>query len=164
MADRFKNILKKIKKVINGVDLDPTAHDAADRIRRRTRLSGGVKDSKRGGNRTKLDGLSPRYKKQRAKDKKNGILDKTTTAKRSNLTRTGQMLRSLTGRVRGKTIIVSLEGDRDDGKSNAEVANYHRTGEGRVARDFFELTDKEIKGLRNQVKKDLIKSLRKNKI
>ena len=151
----FDKILAKVKKVIKVVNLKPIADDAADRIKKRTRLGYGVKDGERGGPRVKLKGLSNSYKKQRKKYL--DINKKYTTANKSNLTKTGQLLDSLIGKVSNKKIIIKLKENRDDGEKNKDIVDWQSS----KGRDFFELTDKEIKGLRSQLKKDLIKLLKK---
>jgi hypothetical protein len=151
----FDRIFKKIEKVVNRFGLNDYADETAERVRRRVRLGGGVEDTKRGGARTKLKQLSPKYKKARKRSKK---LNKTKTKpNKSNLTFTGQLLDAIKGRSRGKKIVLEFKENRDDGLKNSDIAGYVKD----QGRDFFELTDKEIKGLRNSIKKDLIKKLRK---
>jgi len=150
----FNRLIAKVKYIIQAADLNPIAKDAADRVKKRTRLGYGVKN--RGDKKDKLKALtSTAYKKHR---KKSADLNRQyTKPNKSNLTFTGQLLDAITGRARGKKIEVYMKEDRDDGEKNSDIVGYQSD----QGRDFFELTDKEIKGLRNQLKKDLIKLLRK---
>lgn len=151
----FDNILLRINGIIGRFSLRPYAKDAAERVRIRTRLGYGVQDGERGGKRERLKPLKPDYRIFRKKSKKTNR--KLTTPAKSNLTLTGQLLDAIRGRVRGKTIEVYFKENRNDGVKNTDI----RKGQAEQGRDFFELTDKEVKGLRNQIKKDLIKLLRK---
>ena len=153
----FDKILDQVKRISRGYNMRHIAEDAAERIKRRTRLGYGVKDGRRSGKRERLKETKESYRKARARDKKRGRLSSTTTVKKSNLTRTGQLLASIRGRSSGTAAIIETKGGRDDGRSNSEVAGYVAEN----GRPFFELTDKELKGLRNTIKKDLIKRLRK---
>lgn len=156
----FDKIRMRIENVLRGYDLGPHSKDAAERIKKRTRLGYGVEGGVRGGQRERLGKLSDSYIATRKKARRSGKLSSATSPKRSNLTFTGQLLDSLRGMVKGNKIIVYLKKNRDDGKTNPQVAGYVENG----GRPFFELTDKEVKGLRNNIKKDLIKTLRrKNK-
>ena len=151
----FERILKKVNSVVNGVDLSKIAQDAEDRIRTRTRLGYGVEGGERGGSRVKLKALSEKYVNQRKKQK--SFNRSLTTAKKSNLTRTGQLLDSIRSRVIGKKIELFFTERRKDGVKNKDLVEW----QSEKGRDFFELTNKEITGLRNQLKKDLIKALRR---
>ena len=149
----LNKILIRIEKTVKGYSLRERAVEYADRIRRRTRLGWGIKDGERGNKRERLKPLSERYKKIR----KRTNLSSKTTAGRSNLTRTGKLLDSIKGFARGKKIVFEITENRDDGALNKDIVK----GQSEQGRDFFELTDKELKGLRNAIKKDLIKIMKK---
>jgi hypothetical protein len=149
--------IRKIKKSINRVDFNGHAENAAETIKIRTRLGGGVSGGKRGGTRYALKsiGRTEKYNNFRKKTKK---LNKTvTTPAKHNLTLTGQLLDSLYGQARGSKMFVKLKPDRDDGKKNDEIAKYQED----LGRYFFELTNKELKRLRSNIKQDLIKQIKR---
>ena len=88
-------------------------------IRERTRGGKGVK--RPGGNITRLKRLSRSYIKHRKQNARK--LDRTTSPGKSNLTFTGQMLRSLKVRtVRKGQMVIGPSGRRNDGKTNEQVA------------------------------------------
>jgi hypothetical protein len=149
----FSNIERRIKGLVKQIRLKDYGEDAVNRIQKRTRLGYGVENGKRGAPRYKLPKLSEPYKKQRKKKK----LDSSTSASKSNLTLTGQLLRSLISKVTGRKIILTITENRTDGIKNSDLVKW----QSEKGRDFFELTDKEVKGLRNQLKKDLIKLIKK---
>lgn len=149
----FANIERKVANLMKKVRLKDYGDEAINRIQKRTRLGYGVTDGERGKPRYKLPALSTNYKKARKKRK----LDQTTKPGKSNLTRTGQLLRALRSRVFGQTIQLYIKPDRNDGIDNKDLLEWQAD----KGRHFFELTDKEVKGLRNQLKKDLIKLLKK---
>lgn len=154
----FEKFLKKIKVKIDKFDLDPIAKEAANTIKKRTRLGHGVKDGERGGAKKRLKDQKPLtddYKKFRKKSKK--LNKKVTSANKENLTLTGQLLDSIRGKQKGKTIEIDVVNNRNDGKKNSDIISWQKD----QGRDFFELTDKEVKRLRNQLKKDLIKNIKK---
>jgi len=149
------NILSKIRKTINGVDLKPHAKNAAEQIRKRTRIESGLSETERGSKKKKLKKLSPKYKTARAKsDKLNKGLTKPN---KSNLTFTGQLLDSLRGSAQRKSIVIDFKENRSDGKKNVDIMNYQKDQD----RHFFELTDKEVKGLQRALKADLINNIKK---
>ena len=151
MSDRFRQIQIRIQRIIKGFSMRKIADEAADRIRVRTRLGFGVKNGVRGGKRVKLKRLtSEQYKKFR---KRFRGLSGQTTPKRSNLTLTGELLDSIISRFRGNKAMLEFK--------NPERNNTIVEGQADMGRHFFELTDKEVKGLQNQIKRDLIKQLRK---
>lgn len=153
----FRRIAQRIERVVRGVSLKPYAKDTAERIRRRTRTGQGLQETKRGAKRKKLKKLSDKYKVFRRKNKRE--ISKNTKPSKSNLTLTGQLLDSIVGRARGTKIIVEFLEKRKDGLKNRDIARY----QSEQGRDFFELSDKELRGLQNDIKKDLIKRLKKLK-
>lgn len=171
----FAAIERKMLNVIGSVRMQDYADYVVERIKIRTRLGYGVLDGERGNPRVRLKPLSESYKLQRSgklafftNKKKKKIpykpsskprLDPTTSVSKSNLTKTGQLLESITSRVRGKQIILFMKENRNDGVKNKDIVKY----QSEQGRDFFELTDKEVKGLRNQIKRDLIKLIKQRK-
>lgn len=124
---RIKNDLKglftKVRKAIgpaqNKLVLKILSAEAISIIVKRTRLGYGVRSE--GGERFKLSSIpwSDKYKLIR----KTAPLDSTTAPKKSNLTFTGQMLRSIKViKITGNTIVIGPTGTRDDGQTNMEVA------------------------------------------
>jgi hypothetical protein len=98
--------------------LKAMGEEAVRLIVKRTRLGYAV-DS-HGQERSKLKPLSAGYVHQREADPK---LSAMTAPKKSNLTRTGQMLDSMAViAVRQGSVVVGPTGSRDDGLTNAQVA------------------------------------------
>jgi len=151
----FRSILLGIERTIKGYSLRDVADSAADRIRKRTRLGYGVQDGKRGNPREKLKELSEEYVKYR----RGRINRAVARPKKSNLSFTGKLLDALYGKVINGKAVVQVKENRKDGVKNRDIIK----GQAEQGRHFFELTDKEVKGLRSEIKKDLIKALRKRK-
>lgn len=153
MNNVLEKILIRVEKKVRGYSLRARAVEYAGRIKKRTRLGWGVINGERGNPRERLKKLTEKYKQIRKRTQ----LSSQTSAGRSNLTRTGKLLDSIRGRSLGKKIIFEITENRSDGALNRDIVK----GQSDQGRDFFELTDKELKGLRNAIKKDLIKALRK---
>lgn len=133
-------------------------------IQKNVRLGYGVGTD--GGPRGKLTPLSKGYKKQRRKTQ----LDPTTSANKSNLTRTGEMLRSIKSKFvkMGRALIFFKGMHRSAKVANAALAALHDRGVGKMPkRPFSRLTrtgEKKInketeKLITSQVKKELTKIL-----
>jgi len=124
-------------------------------IVKRTRLGYGVAANL--GPRSKLKALSPKYVDARRKFRR---LDSSTSPKKSNLTRTGQMLRSVQIISFSKAkVIVGPKGSRDDGKRNEDIAQYN-ADRGRV---FNKLSINDYNQIRRIYRKqfgDLLKKRR----
>lgn len=142
-----------MRNLVNSFSLKPYAEPLAKRIKIRTRLGFGLDRPGRGGKRRRLKRLTDRYKDKRRRSK----LHNETKPGKSNLTFTGQLLNAIFGKARGDTIVIGINPRRRDGISNADIVKWQED----QGRPFFDLTDKEIKGLRTEIKKDLIKAMRK---
>lgn len=116
-----------------------------ERIQRRTRLGKGVQEFK--GQPEKLKPLSKSYIKKRIKDSN---LSSKTTPKRSNLTRTGQMLDDLTFKIQGDKIEVGFKS-----RKSALKAGYVSDD-----RPFLTLSKPEYEGLERIVRDYVKKALR----
>lgn len=151
-SDTLLQLRKYIKAVEDGKIganyYDFVVGDTIEQIQRRTRLGKGVTE---GGALEKLSELSDSYKDKRKKSK----LDGTTKPNKSNLTFTGQLLKSLRGKRQGVSFFFTLNNQRDDDVTNSEIANWQAD----KGRRFFDLSTSERKGLARkiaQVLKDLI--------
>lgn len=113
-------LAKKIVEVKSRRIQDELGAFAVELIRKRSRLGYGI--TAKGGDKVRFPALSENYIAYRKKNK--GELDQTTSAKKSNITFTGQLLRSLGYRVRGKDsgILIQVSGRRRDGTTNEDVA------------------------------------------
>ena len=124
----FKRIKDALNEAVRPQNLKPTAQFAIDVIVKRTRLGYGV--NRQFGQKEKLKKLSSRYIKFRNTF---GKLDELTGPKRSNLTLTGQMLKSMAV-LNAETGSVSIgpTGSRYDSKAtNAQIATYQEK-QGRI--------------------------------
>ena len=119
----FGKLNKTLAQAVTPKQMKYLGGEAAKLVVKRTRLGYGVKENK--GERFKLSSIkwSPMYQAIRKAAGKKGTLDETTSPKKSNLTFTGQMLRSF-GVVKANKSNVTLDvsGTRRDGQTNKEVA------------------------------------------
>ena len=123
---------------------------------KRTRLGYGVKSS--GAQRYKLPPLSNPYIELRRRYK----LDSNTSAKKSNLTRSGQLLNSMgiTGFTPNGVKVGPKGGRSDSSASNADIAAYQI----KQGRTFNNLSDAEYRQLIRFVENDFTDILRKKKL
>lgn len=156
----FTRVKIRLERAVKGVSYLAHAKEAADRVRTRTRTGSGVEGGKRGGGKYSFKAQAPLSAKYVKWRKKSSKLNKMkTTPTKNNLTLTGQLLDSIVGKANGSTMYIEMKDNRNDGVNNTDIIRY----QSKLGRDFFELTDKEVKGLKNSIKKDLIKSLRKTR-
>jgi len=151
---KYEKNFKEIVQVAKSPQfLQPIAVIAADLIRKRTRLGYGVRGE--GAERERLKALSPKYVDFR---KKNPRLSEFTTAKRSNLTFTGQLLDSLKGRTTTRGIVVYLDPRRVGSKlTNAQIKDYQE----KQGRSFFYLSRTEIINVERVYRLKIIEELKK---
>lgn len=146
-------IAKALEELESPRNMRKYAEEAARIVKVRTRLGYGV--DREGGQKKKLKALSDSYVEQRKKSK----LHSETTPKRSNLTRSGQLLDSYgpTKVARGEAF-VGPGGSRNDGKTNEEIAQYV-SDQGRAFNNFSRLEAKQISDM---ISKDLDALLNKS--
>lgn len=144
MTEIIKKLQKTVNQAVSKAAMQAVGKFAVDTIVKRTRLGYGVDEQF--GPRSRLLALSDRYVERRR-----GLdLDPTTRPNRSNLTNTGQMLRSMGFKVLapGK-LIIEPTGVRDDGLKNIDVAEWnaepykYKTGYVKPARIFNRISDNE---------------------
>lgn len=161
---KLKSIIKKYDVELNKVVkiaktpafLDPIADIAANLIRVRTRLGYGVRSE--GQERSKLKPLSSKYIDFRKKYKN---LSGFTTAKRSNLTLTGQLLDSLKGRSNTRGIIVYLDKRRNgESLTNPQLKDYQEE----KGRYFFYLSRTEIINVNREYRQRFYELLKSSSI
>lgn len=156
LTSKFKAIANSITEPKNSRQLAELGQIAVDLIVKRTRLGYGV--AKNGGKRFKLAALSDAYVKQRKKDR----LSKFARPKKSNLTKTGQMLESVKVlKVSRGVITVGPQGVRRDGISNDDLAIWNAKRKGR---SFIYLSDNEFNQLRRAYRKMFGDLLRKKRL
>lgn len=137
--DFKKKLTASIQKIGASSNMKIIGKEMADQIKKRTLLGYGV--SEPGGNKEKLKPLDPKYVESRKKFPK--LSDKTTPRK-SNLTRTGQMLASIDVKSANQgTVSVGPIGGRNDGLTNEELAKYVAE----AGRPFNTLSKPELQGL-----------------
>lgn len=135
----IKRLNSSVADVIDKKSMTAVGKFAVTLIVKRTRLGYGVNDSL--GQRSKLRPLSPGYIKQR---KNFPDLNQLTRPSKSNLTRTGQMLESMTSTVKSKgSVVIAPTGIRDDGQSNMDIARYNAE-RGRIFNNVSELEFKQL--------------------
>lgn len=164
MAKSAKNdltkILKKItdsfKDAVNPRTLKDLANEAIRLIVVRTRLGYGVKREL--GSRAKLKSLSDRYVSYRLKNPRK--LSTLTTARRSNLTFSGQMLDSMKViRSQRGQVVIGPSGRRNDGHNNADIARWV-TEQGRPFNNLSELEFNQLLRFYRRQFGDLLKNER----
>ncbi len=146
-------------------EIEDVGEDAAALIKKRTRLGYGV--SEHGARKEKLKPLADSYKKQRRGEitfrKKDGYtypikprekpkLSSNTTAKRSNLTYSGEMLDDLHAK-KTKTNTVEITFKTKESKKKAEYVS--------ETRPFNFLSSSEIKQIREKIQKRIENILKK---
>jgi hypothetical protein len=150
-SEKLQQIRRKVESTLaDNKDLDFLLKEIPMQIEKRTRLGKGVSDT---GELIKLNPLSEGYVKQRKK----GKLSSLTSPKKSNLTRTGEMLSSIFGIRRGTIFTFFFGGTREDGESNNNVARYARE----KGRPFFDLSTSERNGLQRKISKVIKESIKK---
>jgi hypothetical protein len=133
---------QKIRQnIVSQRRLDPIvqlyAEEAANLIKTRTRRGYGVASD--GGPAQRLKKLSPEYVDHRKRTR--SALSSETSPGKSNLTYSGQMLDSLYARRRRiGNWSINLKSQRDDGKTNPQVARYAAIG----GRPFLFLSKSEL--------------------
>lgn len=136
-------VTKRIQKLFDQAKsknvIEPVANEAIKIIVRRTRLGYGVK--KAFGERERLKKLSPKYIVQRSRSRR---LSSTTSARKSNLTFTGQMLESVQViKSQDGKIVIGPRGYRSDGKQNQKIAQY-QVDQGRTFMNISRLEFQQI--------------------
>lgn len=155
MVDRLK---AGLAKSVSKEQMRKLGEEATRLIVKRTRLGYGVQ--KEGGERFPLSSISwtDRYKKLR----KTFPLDETTRPRKSNLTLTGQMLRSIKViKIDGKSVTIAPTGWRSEkGLDNETVA----AGNAKRGRVFLNLSANEYAQIARVYRKsytDLMRQLKK---
>lgn len=139
LTDFAQKLSRNIKKSFDQKFMREVGEESIRLIFTRTKLGYGVPNQ--GGAKQKLKPLSSLYVQLRKTIQKKGGLDPSTTPKKSNLTKTGQMLRSIKiKRSNDGTVWIGPMGYRKDGLTNEEVANKVSK-----ARPFMYLTNLETK-------------------
>jgi len=134
----IKSRLKDFKKRVESVrELHAIGIVLVRRIRTRTLLGYGVEQT--GASRSPLDPLSPNYKKWRSKNRKD--LGSKARPNKSNLTLTGEMLKSLYAQGTQGRITIAARG-----VTNQKKITWNETPYGnKPARVFLNLSDNDLK-------------------
>jgi hypothetical protein len=111
---------KTVQEAIDRVTMKKVGDFAALLVVKRTRLGYGVKANF--GEKKPLAILSDNYIKFR---KREGV-DSTSRPTKSNLTKTGKMLKSVKAKYKSKgVVIITPTGTRTDGETNENIAQYN---------------------------------------
>lgn len=163
-------VSKQLEKAVSASLDKELAQDVANQIKKRTQLGFGVDEN---GKQFKLNALSDSYKAQRKgevaffTDQFGNVipyepevppnLSRNTTPSKSNLTKTGEMLESLTGEVSDNQILINVKGLRKDGSglTNEEVKDFVEA----QGRTFLSLTSGERKELAREIKNRILRNL-----
>lgn len=159
-----KKLEAVVKKAVDNATMDKLGEFTLNLVVKRTRLGYGV--DKPFGQKEPFAKLSPNYILARRKQKG---LDSTTKATKSNLTRSGQMIKSFQSKsTRSGTVIIRATGKRDDGRSNEDVSGYAIEGSAkRPQRIWNNVSQAEFNQLMRYYRKtfgDLVKSTAKGKL
>lgn len=150
----FKDLNIRLRQLVSGVVDRETMGKVADRAKElvtdRTRKGFGVEAE--GAPKTRLKGLSESYKKQRRRLRKQGKLDNSTTPGKSNLTQSGQMLKSLKTRASNGQAEVFL------GNEEAKTKAKHQADSGRK---FMNLSKTEQREIKKIIETELINDIKK---
>ena len=155
---KFNKDMENVVKEFTNKDVMQQIGDyAVDRIKTRTRLGKGVKST--GSEAEPLKPLKDSYREQRKRDKRSGKLSQFSSPAKSNLTRTGQMLDSISVKATAQKVLLYFRGSRKDSDaSNAEVAGFVSE-----SRPFFNLSKAELNGL-NRFIRDLFEKIVKRNL
>jgi hypothetical protein len=158
--DYDKKLKALLDKVFAAANMAQWMQETADDIKKRTRLGYGVE--KDYASKEKLKYLSEKYIEYRKKDK-HGELSSATSARKSNLTYTGQMLDALRGSSKGKYQgEVWLKDERKPTKNqkrsfgNNDLAVWNAE----KGRNFMAISDLEFKRLNQKIEKVLTEEIR----
>ena len=167
-------IKKASNKALSSSNMKSIANEAAQDIKRRTRLGYGVE--KHAAKRKKLEALSElsvairknqvkiiqfkngeiRFVLNKSNARRHPNLHSETSPKKSNLTFTGQMLNSIRARTSQGKIEIYLIDKRIDGESNNEIAKKNS-----IARPFLNLSNRELQRVEDKIIKNITKEITK---
>lgn len=124
----------------------------ADTLRIRAQLGGSVESL--GAKKKPFKKLSPGYIEQRRKSKN---LSNLTSPGKSNITNTGQMIESISGKGKSSGFDIILSGSRNDGLTNDQVADFVEEG----GRPFLNFSDIELKKIARLLEEQLVDEITK---
>lgn len=158
---RIRQVKERFASAVKGVHtpeyMKEVGDFAAKRIKTRTKLGWSVKDT--GAQKERMKPLKQTSVEQRKKMLEQGRLSGLTTPKKSNLTRTGQLLDSIRPKnATRSTVKVGPTGQRDDGKTNQRVGEYVSD----AGRPFNNLSDAERQAVTDKIRRDLQNLIRKH--
>jgi hypothetical protein len=160
---------KAISKTIAKKNLQQWAKEGAKDIQVRTQLGKGVKGT--GFSLQDHPELSEGYINKRIELKAKGKLSSFTSPKKSNLTKSGALMKSIDGRSSGNgkfEIYLRENRSSEDGISNSNLEKALRTGnygpKGHAPkRPFFFLSKLDIKRINNKIRREFSEQFRKIK-
>lgn len=150
----FKTLTIKLQNLIHELEdkalYSEIGQDVSKNVKDRTRSGFGVEDN--GAKAVKLKALKSSYKKERRRLRKTGKLSSDTSPAKSNLTKTGEMVDSVTYTADPKSVNIYIKGPK-----NKEKAKY-QVNEGR---SFMNLSKREIQDITDIIEEKLKKDIRK---
>jgi hypothetical protein len=156
----LKRLDKSVKDATQPIVLKDVGKFTLDLVVKRTRLGYGV--DKNFGKREKLGPLKDTYIEKRKKSTYDNPLDSTTRPSKSNLTKTGEMLRSMDYTVKEGKIIIEPS-DPDNlllAEYNAEAVTY-ANGYTKPARVFNRVSELEFQQILRMYRKAFTNLLKK---
>lgn len=146
LASILDKLKKNVIKNFSSREMQKIASFVIQEIKDRSRKGYGV--STLGGSEEAFDSLSPDYIARRKRMK----LSPFTTAKKSNITRSGRMLSSLRYKVRDAYALITPTGNSREGVPNVDVAQYVSD----QGRPFMTLSKYQLGRLYTFIKKEII--------
>lgn len=146
-------IREALKRAMSQAEVNSLANFAKNTIISRTRAGFGV--AQVNGNESRLAALSQSYRRFRRTPRAD--LDSTTSPDRSNLTRTGDMLRSLKCTVSGTDFNKTFRIEGRDRFTQNKINWAHEGSSNRPARPFLYLSKNEINELRAEFRESFRK-------
>jgi len=142
-----------LAKVLSSTNQDKIAKEMADTMRIRAQLGGSVEST--GSKKKPFKKLSPGYVEKRKKDSK---LSSLTSSGKSNITRTGQLIESISGKGKSSGFDITVSGSRSDSDlTNKQVADFVEEG----GRPFLNFSDIELKKIGRLLEEQLVDEINK---
>lgn len=158
--DKFTEIRKRIKeaadKAMNRAFRNALSKLMAKQMRIRTRVGKGVKEFE--GPTYSLSSVkrTAKYEKLRTRWKKSGDLASSTSPRKHNLTKSGELLDSIYGKATTDGFSINVRDERTDGKRNSKIID----GQRKLGREFLNLSKAEMRQMRRAIRKKITQQIK----